>query len=97
MLNTKENTMNKYQMKKIKNDHFVFGINPTEEGVFKNYYLLKLETTWANYPYVKSKVHRIYSYQKDELEQVKIINNLDNMLPIEKIVDVLYQIQKGTS
>lgn len=87
--------MNKYLIKKIKNDQYVFAINPTEDGVFKNYYLLKLENTWVNYPYIKSKVHRIFSYVDDKLEQVKIINNLDNMLPIQKIVDVLYQIQRG--
>lgn len=84
--------MTKYSVKKIKNNHYAFGINPDANGEFQDYYVMKLESTWVNYPYVKSKVHRIFKWVNDELEQVKIINNLDNVLPLQNIIDELYLI-----
>lgn len=87
--------MNKYLVKKIKNNQYAFGINPDANGDFQDYYVMKLESTWVNYPYVKSKVHRIFKWVNNELKQVKIINSLDNVLPVKNIVEELYLIQKG--
>ena len=86
--------MNKYYVKKIKNNHYAFVINPDANGDFQDYYEIKLESTWVNYPYIKSKVHRIFKLVNDELKQVKIINNLDKVLPVQKIVDELYLINR---
>jgi hypothetical protein len=86
--------MNKYYVKKIENNHYAFVINPDANGDFQDYYEIKLESTWVNYPYIKSKVHRIFKLVNDELKQVKIINNLDKVLPVQKIVDELYLINR---
>ena len=86
--------MTKYSVKKIQNNHYAFGINPDANGEFQDYYVMKLESTWVNYPYVKSKVHRIFKWVNDELKQVKIINNLDNVLSVQSIVDELYLINR---
>ena len=86
--------MNKYYVKKIENNHYAFVINPDANGDFQDYYEIKLESTWVNYPYIKSKVHRILKLVNDELKQVKIINNLDKVLPVQKIVDELYLINR---
>jgi hypothetical protein len=86
--------MNKYYVKKIENNHYAFVINPDANGNFQDYYEIKLESTWVNYPYIKSKVHRIFKLVNDELKQVKIINNLDKVLPVQKIVDELYLINR---
>jgi hypothetical protein len=92
--NNEGKKMKKYLVKKIENNHYAFVINPDANGDFQDYYEIKLESTWVNYPYIKSKVHRIFKLVNDELKQVKIINNLDKVLPVQKIVDELYSINK---
>lgn len=92
--NNEVKKMKKYLVKKIEKNHYGFGINPDANGDFQDYYVMKLENTWINYPYVKSKVHRIFKWDDNELRQVKILNNLDKILPIQEIVDELYSINK---